>query len=414
MKHEVEELRSKKDGLESLMDLVSDYEHKAIWNVVAAKDLTVAVIPDAPLFMNDYMNKGLQIPEISFGAAPTYQNAIPSASEDSLRSTMDSTRLALYQPDSSLYPIATTALSSVVATMGGGDSPVLLATCDSRKVSRANEAYVAMCLNFMRRNVKGNCKVLTFLEDDDEKVDYVAGPNYHTLEFSGLLNAANEAWNNLSISPEFEYGVMSRKLFSVVFKLADSALTLAISDAMLRAGKKLDGEPAVKIVSSNVGISGANIFPMILGFNGCEMPLGSPIKMFHNNNDASYDTFKKNMEKTFALFKQVPGLIDKLGSTTIYHAADCIMNIADDYSFPKILYDAAVEAEKSGLCVTALDCYQVISDTVSEYWAEKKLDSVRINNLMQQVAQVLYADWKDFDRIRSTKSIQLVATSSSN
>lgn len=156
--------------------------------------------------------------------------------------------------------------------------------------------------------------------------------------------------------------------------------------------------PTVSIQSSNIGLSGANIFPE-LSYRGLTIPVGSPLCLAHKG-DASIDKFKDNVKQIYSLFNKSLNHLKNLKNITIEHPIESMISICKKNHIPKKYVAGAVEYFKDLIDdedeITAYDVYMAITEVIFIAESEGK-DSKKLLALKENVARCLYSNWEEFD-----------------
>ena len=101
-------------------------------------------------------------------------------------------------------------------------------------------------------------------------------------------------------------------------------------------------KPALRLTSSDVGISGANIYPMLLsGRDEKIITLGSPLKLEHKTG-ANLEKFKSQLPMIYAQYTLAIGNLMNLLKIEINNPVNCFLGVCKKIGVTKKLaFDAS-------------------------------------------------------------------------
>lgn len=215
--------------------------------------------------------------------------------EGVLDDTMEHTRLLL-KTQEDLTPVRSCAIKTILDRARISGSAL-------GQLSKANLAEVLnRCLNIARGDA--------LLWYSDGKISAVHGGDandYAVLEIPELFEHAVRYLADHYPGYTFAGGTFDHSMVTAIWELTgQEALVETYCAALRRHGLLREDtsiRPAVRLSTSNTGISGANLYPMLLeGPASRTIPLGSPIRENHKNG-ADLDQFDENLVKLFAQYQ---------------------------------------------------------------------------------------------------------------
>jgi len=366
-------------------------------------------VPDAPIIAEQIGQK-IPFPTTS-GCA--YERKC-DASTESLMDCMKNTKLVIMYPgdnDEQVYPVSIYGLDAMVARAGYSGSPVLTATAPKKGVKEMPSATKAMILNEAFPLYAGDDKDQTnptsnkvFVFRCDEQIDYVGSSNYVYVAISEANAAVKEALAEIFPKFTFREATLSREFASFTYNLNDASLKKQLESAFLQCGLNIhDYDPVLKFTTSNIGISGMNLYPLLV--NGrTQMEIELPIKLEHRG-DASVEKLKENVRKILMLFRLTPQKINELDDFEIEYPEQAMKNISQAAGLPqKTFFERAEGFGEEYTSPTALDLYFAICDALGEYTAKETISAFNNMNYMERVCRIFFGGALDKYDIPGTVS----------
>jgi hypothetical protein len=303
--------------------------------------------------------------------------------------TMQNTGLLLVTAHED-YPVRSCAVKTLLDRAGVSGSAL-------RKVSKP---VLAGILNQCLGVASGDA----LLRIADHKVSAVhAGDanDYTPLEIPELFRRAAGYLYRSFPACTFAGGAFDHSLTTAVWELTgETGLVKAYRDALALHGLgHTEITPAVRLSSSDVGISGANLYPTLLaGVRGSGVTLGNPLKLEHRAG-ASLAKFEEQLGMLYAQYtlaiKSLIGLLD----IEIRNPVNCLLGVCKRVGVTKKLaYEAAqafVDHYGDGPC-TAHDVYYGINETVFLLQCDGATGS-RVVQAEENVARALSMRWGEYD-----------------
>ena len=199
----------------------------------------------------------------------------------------------------------------------------------------------------------------------------------------------------------FAGGFYSHSIVSAVWELTNNdELLKTYKEALKNHGiitKTM--KPALRLVSSDVGISGANLFPMLILDSEKNITLGNALRLEHNAGEATLEVFKEQLGMIFAQYKTaINGLIELL-KTDIKYPVNCMLGVMKKIKLPKKLAYEAVElfkAQRGEEPCTAHDIYYGINEILFMLQCNG-IEGLKLVETEEKIARTLTIHWHDYD-----------------
>ena len=316
-------------------------------------------------------------------------NYTMSGREGILRDTMDNTRLLL-KASEHYYPVRSCAVKTILDR----------ARVSGSALSKVKKPILAQILNECMKVANGDA----LLRIADEKVSAVLGgdsSDYAILEMPALFEETMQYLQKRFPGYTFAGGWFDHSIVTALWELtATPELVESYERALAQHGKKPEElKPALRLTSSDVGLSGANLFPTIFkGRDSKILTLGSPLKLEHTNG-ASLSKFCDQLDMIFAQYTKALKDLTALLDVDISYPVNTMLGIMKRISIPKKLAYQAADLFKGqygeGAC-TAHEVYYGISEVLFLLQCDGAEGS-RIAQMEEKVARALRIRWHDYD-----------------
>lgn len=272
--------------------------------------------------------------------------------EEILEDTENNTQLAL-KIKGETYPVRTCAIRTILDRAGISGSGL-------RKLETANYAKV---VNYCLKVAKGDA----LIKIADGKVSAVHGGDHHDYSILDMRAVFEMTMQFLNTNfPGNSYvegsGMFDHSIVSAMWELGgnqelldtyrDALSDHGISDNIIA--------PAVRLTTSDVAVSGANLYPMLTcSSSGRTISLGSPIKLAHTGG-ADMTQFLANLRMLCSRYQDAISDITKLMDIEIHHPLNCIRLLMKRLGIrKKLINDVAemFEFQKGNGPCTAHDIY---------------------------------------------------------
>ncbi len=229
------------------------------------------------------------------------------------------------------YPLSSTGFSSAMMRAGFEASSILRDTDEKRRHEEMPPSEKTTILNLGLSRMKDKAKVLI----RDEMVRAVLSgdeSDYKVLPSSELMQELEEGLKVTYPNLTFHHGVVSHERMEVNYLLKDEKLKERILQALKTPSAERYGEPSVKLTSSDVGLGGANIYPVL--FDGKKsMLLGEKLSLCHLG--ASIEQFRENVQQVNSWFKDQEKHLQEMANTAVKHPGGCLRAMAKAAGLPK-------------------------------------------------------------------------------
>lgn len=337
-------------------------------------------------------SRNLYFEALEQGAAAT-NISIQSRTADSsevLLDTMANTRLIM-KVQGNCYPVRSCALKSVLER----------ARISGYALSKVSRAAFADILNYCLGVASGD----SLIRLADEKVSAVHGgdpKDYAVMEMLPLFQHVCDYVNHEFPGSHFVTAHFDHSMATAIWRLDGQADQLLDTYRREVAAKGLNPSgivPALRFTTSDVGMSGANLYPIFLRGNADRIiPLGYPIKTNHRHG-VDLDYFDKQLNLLFARFRDAIQAQTKLLGVDVQHPATAMLGVLKKIGAPK---KASYEALDYFLAVhgdspcTAYELVMQMSDVIFSAQCEGAT-GIRIAQLEEIIARAMHVNWSDFD-----------------
>lgn len=302
--------------------------------------------------------------------------------------TMENTRLLLQAQDK-CYPVRSCAIKTILER----------AHISGSSLNKVDKPILAKILNYCLGVTSGN----SLLRYSEGKISAVHGGDdaeYAVLEMPELFGAMAEYLHNNYPGCIFAGADYDHSLATAVWQIEQDSLVQTYKDALEAHGITCgDLKPAIRLTTSDVGISGANIFPTLLsGGDEKIITLGSPLKLEHKGG-ATLDKFKRQLPLIYAQYQIAIGNLMKLLDIEIDHPISCMLGVCKRIGISKKLAFRAAElfeAQHGDTPCTAHDVYYGISEVIFILQCEGASGS-KIAQMEENVARAYNVRWHDYD-----------------
>jgi len=310
-------------------------------------------------------------------------------SSESIIEVMNASKMGLNVPGEtkySAYPLSITGYMTLLQRAGFGAAPILTALKAKKGADEMPAELKATCIN---HGLKCHTnKALLLIRD--EKIRAVLSEEYSVMSIMKLIEVLDE---ELPIyGGTFKEATASHLSSSVTYELNDKPLRQELSDVL----KKADGLPYLRLITSDVGLSGANIFLGIHAKNGTEYPLGLPIRLIHKAVDIM--EFKKNVNSIAAHFRDIAEKINEMATKKVYYPAGMLSAIGKKIGLLKkeVLITADI-VKNTYVSAYQLDIYYELVDLISKIANQEKYSSDKIFALEESLCRIVFAGMGEYD-----------------
>lgn len=335
--------------------------------------------------------RDLRILPLEKGAIPEV-DPLPGYTSDDLQAilsdTMANTQLMLKSKDLVL-PIRSCAIKTLLER----------AKISGPALNRLEKPVLARILNHCLRIASGEA----LLRISDGKLSAVHGgdsSDYAILEMTELFGRTVRYLNANFSGCSFAGGFYDHSTATAIWEIADKSLVESYQDA-LEQHEVSYGElkPAIRLSTSDVGISGANLYPTLYtGGREATIALGSPLKLEHRGEKTMKD-FERLLDMLYSQYQFAIGNLARLLDTEIRHPVNCMLGVCKRIGVgKKLAYEAAEQfkAQNGDTPCTAHDIYYGMSEIVFMVTCGGA-GGTKIVQAEETVARALSVRWQDYD-----------------
>lgn len=309
--------------------------------------------------------------------------------EGLFRDTMSNTQLFLRAEDK-FYPVRSCALSTILSR----------ARISGHALSKVSKPVLAQILNYCVSVASGNA----LLRLSDEKISAMHGGDeseYAVLEIPELFQAVTDRLEADFKSCRFISGHYEHAMTTAVWSFPDDTELIEAYEETAKkhgitAGKYI---PALRFSTSDVGISGANLYPMLMEEkSGRSIALGSALCLEHSNR-ASIADFKKQLSLLYPKYGDAIAQLGKLMEIGIDYPYNTMLRVMKRVGVTKRLAYRAAElwqAQNGGRSCTAYDLYLGICE--AEFLLQcDGASAPRVAQMEENISRALKVRWEDYD-----------------
>lgn len=353
------------------------------WRREESRDLHFLALDDEPEESGDYINE-----------------CMDNGTEDIMNDTMENTRLLLQAQDQ-CYPVRTCAIKSILER----------AKISGTALNKVEKPVLAriLALDFKCVTDMGVATGSALLRYSEGKISAVHGGDsseYAILEMSELFEAMADYLNATYPGCQFAGASYDHSIATAVWEICQDALIETYKEALEAHGIPYDTlKPALRLTSSDVGISGANIYPMLLsGKDEKIITLGMPPELaertqLEHKTGANLEKFKSQLPMIYAQYSVAIGNLMNLLKIEIDNPVNCFLGVCKKIGVTKKLaYDAATlfEGQNGNTPCTAHEIYYGISEVIFMMQCAGESGS-RIAQMEENIARAFTVRWHDYD-----------------
>ena len=318
-----------------------------------------------------------------------YQN---NGKGEILADTMKNTSI-LMSVNGENYPVRSCALKTILDR----------ARISGYALSKVTSEVFTQILNYCMDVASGD----SLVKIADEKVSAVHGgdpKDYAILEMVPLFQKVKDYLDSTFPGNTFLTANFDHSIVSAIWSL--DGQTNELLDVYRRevAAKGLSGKatvrPGLRFTTSDVGISGANLFPILLMGNGSRIvPLGYPIKTNHKSG-ADMDFFEEQISLLYARFTEAIEKQIKLLEIEIRYPSTALLGVLKRIGAPKRASYEALDsflAQNGNKPCTAYELYLAMSEVIFITQCEGASGG-RIAQIEEIIARALHVNWSEYDR----------------
>lgn len=306
--------------------------------------------------------------------------------------TMENTSLLL-NVNGTEYPVRSCAIKTILER----------ARISGHALSKVTTEVFTQILNYCMGVATGD----SLIKVADSKVSAVHGgdpKDYAVLEMLPLFQRVKDTLDRDFPGNHFLAANFDHSIVTAIWSLDGQSNQLLDTYRQELTAKGLTGTqavtPGLRFTTSDVGVSGANLYPILLQGGGNRIiPLGYPIKTEHKGG-VDMDYFDEQLSLLYARFKEAIEKQIKLMEVDIRYPYTTLLGVLKRIGAPKkASYEAAdlFRAQNGDVGCTAYQLYLAMSEVIFSAQCDGASGS-RISQLEEIVARALNVNWHEYDR----------------
>ena len=308
-----------------------------------------------------------------------------------LADTMENTSLLVKVNDKD-YPVRSCALKTILER----------ARISGHALNKVSTEVFTQILNCCMDVASGD----SLVKIADEKVSAVHGgdpKDYGVMEMLPLFQSVKEFLDTQYPGNHFITATFDHSFAMAFWSLDGQSNELLNTYKQELAAKGLTNietmRPGLRVMTSDVGMSGANLYPIFL--MGCAnriIPLGYPIKTEHKSGKG-LEYFEEQMQLLYARFNEAIEKQTKLMGIEIRYPQAAMLGVLKRIGVPKKASFEAVDqfvAQNGDQPCTAYEIYLAMSEVIFMAQCEGASAS-RIAQLEEHISRALSVNWHEFD-----------------
>ena len=267
-------------------------------------------------------------------------------------------------------------------------------------LQKVKKPVLAQILNYCLKVAKGDA-LLRVLE---EKVSAIHGGDnmeYAILEAPELFIRIKDYLSCHFPGNTFAGASYDHSLISASWELTgQDDLVKVYKDALKSKGVFIgEIQPALRFSTSDVGISGANLYPsLVAGQEQRIITLGSPLRLEHKAG-ASLEKFQEQLGFIYSQYTQAVKQLADLLAVEIMNPINCLIGVMKRIGIPKKPAFTAIDlfkAQNGDSPCTAHDLYYGICEVIFMRQCEGVSGS-QLAKAEEDVARALSIRWRNYD-----------------
>ena len=314
-----------------------------------------------------------------------------NGSAEILVDTMENTSLLL-SVNGADYPVRSCALKTILER----------ARISGNALGKVSKSVLTQILNYCLDVATGD----SLIKVADDKVSAVHGgdpSDYAVLEMLPMFQSVkdfldDEFPGNSFLTANYDHSVVTA-IWSLDGQTNDLLDTYYQELAANGLSGKVNVTPGLRVTTSDVGVSGANLYPILLNKHGDKIiPLGAPIKTEHSNG-VNLDKFEAQLKLLYARFRETIEKHKKMMGIEIRYPKNTMLGVLKHIKAPK---KASYEALDQFLALngeqpcTAYELYLAMSEVIFLIQCEGA-SGVRIAQLEECIAKAVHVKWSEYD-----------------
>lgn len=309
--------------------------------------------------------------------------------EGIINDTLENTRLLLKAEDMA-YPVRNCAIKTILDR----------ARISGNALNKVEKPVLAKILNYCLQVANGDA-LLRYSEGKISAVHGGDSTDYAVLEIPELFRRTIEYLRSNFPGNTFAGGSYDHSMVTAVWELTNQDELVEIyKEALAERGMTFDEiKPALRLTSSDVGISGANLYPTLLvGKEQGIITLGSPLKLEHKAG-ATLEKFDAQLSLIYSQYTQAIKNLTDLLKIEINYPVNCMAGVMKRIGISKRLTFEVIDlfkAQNGEDPCTAHDIYYGICEVIFMLQCDG-VDGSKIAQMEENVARALSVRWYEYD-----------------
>lgn len=238
-----------------------------------------------------------------------------------------------------------------------------------------------------------NKNVLIKIEDD--AVSAIHSNEYRILPLNELFEQLQTYLYAHYSNYSMVSGLYSYELVSCFYEITDNALIDQYERACFRNDIPHEElKIGLRLTSSDIGISGANLFPMLISGKTI-IPIMGKIAL-HHKGDADISKFSSNLEQLFVRYKKAISKLANLMTVYIVNPIDCMTAISKKTGIGKKAISPAIEMFSLTNGVEPCSAHSIYT-AMCKCLDNKELTGCSRLLVEEKLQKALTFDWKKYD-----------------
>ena len=317
-----------------------------------------------------------------------------AGNSDILEDTMDNTQLVLEVYDETC-PVRSCAIKTILDR----------AQISGNSLKKVKKSVFARILNDCLDVGNGEA-LIKFTEGKISAVHGGDKSDYAVLDMAVLFEKTIEFLRKNFPGAEYKGATFDHSLVTALWELSgQDELVETYRETLSKNDiKATDIIPSVRLITSDVGVSGVNLYPQLMTSKGRIIPIGSPLKLEHKNGAVIAD-FEEHLEMLYSQYENALKKLASLIEIRIANPVNTMLGVMKKIKITKKLAFEAVELFKyqcgTDPC-TAHDIYYGIAEVIfmtqtADASDEKPISGMKIFQTEENVMKALNIRWKDYD-----------------
>ena len=314
-----------------------------------------------------------------------------SIDENVYADTFKNTQLLLKASGGEEYPVRTCAIKTICER----------ARVSGNALNKVPKRALADIFNHCMKVSPG----YALLRHSENKISAVNGgdaSDYAPLPIPELFGMTTDYLDTKLPGSIFAGGFYGHAMASALWELTNhDELLETYKEALKKHGiTPKTMKPALRLSSSDVGVSGANLFPMLIYDGEKNITLGNALRLEHKaSKGATLEAFGEQLEMIFAQYEKAIGGLTGLLETEIRYPANCMLGVMKKIGLTKKLSFEAVDLFKAQYgedpC-TAHNIYFGICEVIFMLQCNGA-DGLKLVENEEKIARTLTMRWTDYD-----------------